>query len=63
MIRPGDEVLVVATVISALDVSQTIDLIVEIVDIDGEPVQLSITDASIAHRDGEPLTREPIEKL
>ena len=57
MITPGDEVLVIATVIAALDASQTIDLIVEITDMDGEPVRLYITDANIAYQNGEPMTR------
>jgi hypothetical protein len=57
VIKSGDEVLVIAKVISALDVSQTIDLEVEVNDISGNPVRLSITDANIAHHNGEPLTR------
>ena len=56
-IKVGDEVLIIGTVTAALDVSQSIDLTVEVRG-DQETYTLDITDAVLAHEDGKPLVRE-----
>lgn len=58
-IKAGDRVAVIATVISALDVSQSIDLEVEIDSGDGRKHVIDITDGQLLRDDLEPLVQRP----
>jgi hypothetical protein len=54
VIRPGDEVLVIATVVTVLDASQTLDMTVRV----GSSGSVAyVTDADLIHKDGEILVR------
>lgn len=55
LLKPGDRVLVVATVVKVMDASQTVDIVVEV-----QPgFGISITDNNLLHNQTEPIVQHP----